>query len=285
MRLHVNVRRHFAIPVSQNLPRVVSLQAEFGRVVGPPFHAPLSRSEQKQNENGIWYGARAVPARSLFVVGAIDFAFAIVTRRNERTLKNRSDILPSLQPGQGPAILSIATMNPLAANASAMLSALMHWRGEMVERGLVIASSGVDRLSLRHVGDGPIGRKMRHEVAAERIGDRTEFKRVARIRGFDFHSLVWERLVGAVWRTHLSITAAKFQSTSDFTRWVADIHDLDATTGIAIMKVGEAMQPRGSRVVHFEYSWRSWNMETNRQVAVLERCNPPMQPYSGVEGA
>jgi hypothetical protein len=172
-------------------------------------------------------------------------------------------------------------MNRLVASLDGLITAITQWRGEIVERDRVIASSLVDRLTLRYVKDGPLGKFSRREYVEQTDNDGNSVRVRVSCQGADFHSLAWERFVNLQWRPHRSITAAKFQSTSDYTRWVADIVELDAATGVAIVKVAEAMQPRHAKIISYGYSWRSWDLTKNQEVAVLQRCANPAQRYGG----
>jgi hypothetical protein len=63
---------------------------------------------------------------------------------------------------------------------------------------------------------------------------------------------------------------------------VDDVVELDAATGMAIIKVAQAMQPRHASAISYAYSWRSWDLKKNREVAVLQRCANPAQRYGGM---
>ena len=80
---------------------------------------------------------------------------------------------------------------------------------------------------------------------------------------YDFDSLVWLTNGGTLWHEHVVISQSDFQAGSPRRRWIDGIHSLDATNGIAIIKVAEGDVPEGSPNIQYIYSWREWNLLTN----------------------
>jgi hypothetical protein len=90
-------------------------------------------------------------------------------------------------------------------------------------------------------------------------------------------SLVFERRCPVETRRSLASEREPF-----FRRWAlqcSDVHSFDAVAGIAILRVAEADSPFGSRSFGFLYSWRSWDLNGNREVAQLQRCANPFESY------
>jgi hypothetical protein len=101
-----------------------------------------------------------------------------------------------------------------------------------------------------------------------------------RQKSFDFHSVVWRTNAGDAWRDHVVISEAAFQAGTTRRRWVSEIHSLDATTGIAIIKVAEGDAPTNSPTINYIYSWREWSLLTNGEVRVLGICADPFEVFS-----
>ena len=95
--------------------------------------------------------------------------------------------------------------------------------------------------------------------------------------GFDFHSLIWETENGDFWSNRVVITEQQFQAGSTRARWVSDLDSFDPKSGNAIIKVAEGNAPTNAtnRSVHFIYSWREWNLLTNREVRFIKTCRDP----------
>ena len=125
------------------------------------------------------------------------------------------------------------------------------------ERAIVYSSSGTDRLRLILEWDE---------------------------QGGDFHSVVWEHLEGADWRTVHEISRDKFQWQYPFRRWVSDLHSLSPENATAVMKVAEgdkpaAVNPLEFRTIKFHYSWRLWDLRNNCELKRLMNCDDPFQSY------
>ncbi len=130
-------------------------------------------------------------------------------------------------------------------------------------------------------------------VTQEEVTDSTGSNRLARIdrersslmdtlqsrRSFDFDSLVWRTNAGGSWHDRIVISEAAFQAGSPRTRWVSQIHSLDATKGTAIIKVAEGDVPAGSPRTCYIYSWREWSLLTNGEVRLIRVCADPFEEY------
>ena len=116
--------------------------------------------------------------------------------------------------------------------------------------------------------------------AAEDSGgkDRLRIFMVGAEEGLNFHSLVWEKLKGGTWETYQSITRQQLANGPDCDRWIAEIHDFDATSGTAVIRVAERLR-RSSGGVVVNYSWRRWDVGSNRELATLRQCAHPFEPY------
>ena len=98
-------------------------------------------------------------------------------------------------------------------------------------------------------------------------------------RGYDFHSLVWEAKEGGNWRAKREITRSSFESECTNQRWVSKLHSFDSSAGHAILQVAEGDAPKGSDSISYHYSWRKWDLNENREVAFLCKCEDPFQTY------
>jgi hypothetical protein len=130
-------------------------------------------------------------------------------------------------------------------------------------------------------------------VTQEQVTDSTGSNRLARVdrersslldtlrsrRSFDFDSLVWLTLEGGSWHEHIAISEAAFQAESPRTRWVSQLHSLDAARGTAIIKVAEGDVPAGSPSIRYIYSWREWSLLTNGEVRMIRVCADPFEEY------
>jgi hypothetical protein len=119
-------------------------------------------------------------------------------------------------------------------------------------------------------------------------GDQTErlriFEEVWDDGGADFHSMVWARLVSGdfvngEWETRKEITSQEFQAGCAFRRWVARLHSFSPTDATAIIQVGEGDVPMDPppRMTKFNYSWRLWDLENNRELKILKQCENPFE--------
>jgi hypothetical protein len=101
---------------------------------------------------------------------------------------------------------------------------------------------------------------------------------VPRDGGWDFHSIVWERLVDGEWKPKLSLTQDQFQGSHERRRWIANLSTLDPEVGCATVKVAEGNRRDGALVVRFDYSWRTWDLVNNREIKRLKDCASPFDP-------
>lgn len=97
--------------------------------------------------------------------------------------------------------------------------------------------------------------------------------------GYDFHSLVWETVDGNEWKTKSVIARADFQSGAERRRWVMQLHGFDPGSARAIIKVGQEDPPQPNGSVHVTYSWREWDISTNREVRIIRVCDSPHEPF------
>jgi hypothetical protein len=130
-------------------------------------------------------------------------------------------------------------------------------------------------------------------VTQQEIADSTGSNRLARIdrqvrslgdlfqnrQSYDFDSLAWRTNADGRWYDRLVISQAAFQGGSPRTRWVSEIHSLDAAKGTAIIKVAEGDVATGSASIRYIYSWREWSLLTNGEVRVVRVCADPFERY------
>jgi hypothetical protein len=98
----------------------------------------------------------------------------------------------------------------------------------------------------------------------------------------DFHSLVWRIKSGTNWIDRAVVSKAAFQFGTTRERWVNDIQSVEGSNGIAIIKVAEESAPisTGSNTTIFcVYSWREWNLVSNREIRTLRVCKDPFEKY------
>lgn len=93
--------------------------------------------------------------------------------------------------------------------------------------------------------------------------------------GGDFHSLSFEVRDSDEWKPSAVISREQFQLGHEARRWVADLHSFSPAAGTAIVQVAEGDRPHGSHSVHYVYSWRTWNLQENQQIALLKECKSP----------
>ena len=86
-------------------------------------------------------------------------------------------------------------------------------------------------------------------------------------------------MVGATWQEHVVISAEVFQAGGVHRRWISELHDLDATKGLAIIKVAEGDAPEGSPAIRYVYTWREWDLITNREVRLIRTCSDPLEIF------
>jgi hypothetical protein len=87
---------------------------------------------------------------------------------------------------------------------------------------------------------------------------------------YDFHSLVWDVHVGSTWQRKVTITQADLEKDGTC-RFVSDLHSFDARYGSAIIKFGEGY---GS----VTYSWREWDLWSNKEIRTIRVCESPLDP-------
>src|SRR5215510_1450243 len=97
---------------------------------------------------------------------------------------------------------------------------------------------------------------------------------------FEFESLVWLSKDGLNWTNRAVITKADFNDGSFEERWISEIHSVNPGSATAIIKVAQLpkSQDPDRRVT---YSWREWDLISNREVRVLKICNDPFEPLTG----
>jgi hypothetical protein len=100
------------------------------------------------------------------------------------------------------------------------------------------------------------------------------------LKGYNFHSIVWEVRDGDTWKERVVITQEDFQRGAA-QRWVNELHSLDPSIGSAIIKVAEGQPPDERGGVSFEYFWREWDLLRNQQIRVLRDCDYPFAPLQG----
>jgi len=126
----------------------------------------------------------------------------------------------------------------------------------------------------------PMGLLLRKEVLSSAGLDRLRSFDIARgDNGFYFHSLQWARFHAGSWVPELTLTQGQFQGSSPFRRWVSDVHSIEPSTGIALLKVAEGNRPYSAmRSITFLYSWRAWDLRGNVEVRRLKDCDDPFEP-------
>ena len=112
--------------------------------------------------------------------------------------------------------------------------------------------------------------------------DRLRLYFEARGIGLDFHSLAWERRSSFRWQPHLILKQSDFALPNKHPRWVVDLHSFDPSQGIAILQMGEGDAPNNAPVMRATYSWRKWDLVKNREVARLQECSNPFDPFIAV---
>jgi hypothetical protein len=83
----------------------------------------------------------------------------------------------------------------------------------------------------------------------------------------DFHSVVWDFRVGSTWQRKATITKADLEMDGT-RRMVIDLHSFDARYGSAIIKVGEGNWG-------MTYSWREWDLWSNKEIRTIKVCECP----------
>jgi hypothetical protein len=96
---------------------------------------------------------------------------------------------------------------------------------------------------------------------------------------YEFDSLSWQTNNGSEWVNRVVLTRAEFQGIGHRDRWINGIYGINPTNSIAIIRVAEADAPANSRIIHYVYSWREWNLVTNGEVRLLRSCANPFETY------
>jgi hypothetical protein len=100
--------------------------------------------------------------------------------------------------------------------------------------------------------------------------------------GANFHSIVWEKLAGGEWRKHVELTSDDFQWQHPNRRWISRIAALLPDKSLAAVQVGEGNKPMYPLVIGqattFYYSWRLWDLSTNREARRLRDCDSSFEP-------
>jgi hypothetical protein len=97
--------------------------------------------------------------------------------------------------------------------------------------------------------------------------------------GYDFDALIWRTQAAGGWKERLIISRDDFERGSERRRWVSEIHSFDPATGNAILKIAEGDVPESTGTTHYAYSWREWNLLTNREVRLIRVCPDPFEKY------
>src|SRR5882672_8584114 len=116
-------------------------------------------------------------------------------------------------------------------------------------------------------------------VYAPERRDRLRMYYKARGVGLDFHSLAWERRSSFRWQSHVTLKQSDFALPSKHPRWVVDLHSFDPSQGVAILKMGEGNAPDNAPVMRAQYSWRKWDLIKNKEIARLQDCGNPFDPF------
>ena len=96
-------------------------------------------------------------------------------------------------------------------------------------------------------------------------------------KGYNFHSLVWDVHAGSKWQRKATITRPDFERDGT-RRFVIDLQSFDARYGSAIIKVGEG----DWRVT---YSWREWDLWSNKEIRTIKVCESPFDPFGDSDDA
>lgn len=96
---------------------------------------------------------------------------------------------------------------------------------------------------------------------------------------YRFDSLAWRWKYGTNWLYRSLITQEQFQRGYPWERSVVDIYSINATNGTTIIKVFEDSTTTTNGVTNNGYTWREWNLISNREVRVLRVCTKPFEKY------
>ena len=97
--------------------------------------------------------------------------------------------------------------------------------------------------------------------------------------GFDFHSVVWVKLISGKEVEHLVLNRKDFITNPNMELWVADIGKFDSVTGNIIARFGQEKPGEGDYTKTVEYSWREWNLNQNKEVRFLYVCEDIFDKY------
>ena len=111
--------------------------------------------------------------------------------------------------------------------------------------------------------------------------DRLRLYLEARGVGLEFHSLAWERKGLVRWLPHMILKQSDFDQPNGYPRWVSDLHSFDASQGVAIIQIGEGDAPDNAPVMRVSYSWRKWDLTANKEIARVQDCTSPFDPFIG----
>jgi hypothetical protein len=102
-------------------------------------------------------------------------------------------------------------------------------------------------------------------------------------KDYNFDSLVWRTKTGRRWRNKVLITREAFQAGRSLDRWVSRIGAFDPTNGRAVIKVAEESSTARTNStgvwVDTLYSWREWDLPSNREIRVVRVCKDPFEEY------
>jgi len=98
--------------------------------------------------------------------------------------------------------------------------------------------------------------------------------------GANFHSLAFDVLEADEWKARRFISRQDFQGEHHNRRWISDLHSFSPRSGVAVMQVAEGDQPTSALcATAFFYSWRSWDVFRNLEIARLKQCQSPFDPF------
>lgn len=122
-----------------------------------------------------------------------------------------------------------------------------------------------------------------HTVSELTDPSRRERVRLCYVRfgsGSDFHSIVWEHSDGVSWKRRAR-TLPRDLARAEIA-FVSSIHSFDPAEGTAVIHAA-AMRPSVEEPGRTDavFSWRSWDLLNNRQIAILQECAVPWERYRG----
>lgn len=89
------------------------------------------------------------------------------------------------------------------------------------------------------------------------------------VKGYDFHSVVWQRNKTGEWTNHLTLAESDFQQDGRVL-WITSIHSFDPTKATAVFKIGELGPADNTGTETATYSWREWDLRKKEEICVIE---------------